>query len=267
MSFENRVCVITGASSGIGRRTALDLASLGARVCAAARREDRLRSLLREMGGEADGHSFHVTDVSSQQSARSLAGHVSSTYGRLDVLVNNAGFSDHTPLEDPVGVASLERVMATNFFGAVYCTAELLSLLVTSAPSSVINVASIAGRLAIGGVPSYCASKFALVGWSEALQSELAPRGVHVGVVEPGLIPTEGFPQAQVQTYPLLRNLLGTEGQVSAAILDTVRRRVAERTVPRWYYLLRLPRLLTPPLYRAAERRLVAPRRGRPRAR
>ena len=264
VSLENRVCVITGASSGIGRRTALDLASLGARVCAIARREDRLESLLLEMGGEEQGHSFHVTDVSSKPSVKSMAKHVSSSYGRLDVLVNNAGFSDHKSLGAPGGVAALERVMATNFFGAVYCTAELLSLLVTSAPSSVVNVASIAGRLAVGGSPSYCASKFALVGWSEALQSELAPRGVHVSVVEPGLIPTEGFPQTQVQTYPVLRNLLGTEAQVSEAILDTVRRRVFERMVPRWYYLLQLPRLLAPPLYRAAERRLVAPRRVRP---
>ena len=264
MSFENRVCVITGASSGIGRRTALDLASLGARVCAVARREDRLESLLLEMGGEEQGHSFHVTDVSCKQSVKSMAKHVSSSYGRLDVLVNNAGFSDHTPLEDPGGVSALERVMATNFYGAVFCTAELLSLLVSSAPSSVVNVASVAGRLALGGDPSYCASKFALIGWSEALQSQLAGRGVHVGVVEPGLIPTEGFPQVKAQTDSLLRYLLGTEAQVSAAILDTVRRRVFERTVPRWYYLLQLPRLLAPPLYRAAERRLIAPRRVRP---
>lgn len=263
MSFENRVCVITGASSGIGRRTALDLASLGARVCAIARREDRLESLLLEMGGEEQGHSFYVTDVSCKQSVKSMAKHVSGSYGRLDVLVNNAGFSDHTPLEDRGGVAALERVMATNFYGAVFCTAELLSLLVSSAPSSVVNVASVAGRLALGGDPSYCASKFALIGWSEALQSQLSGRGVHVGVVEPGLIPTEGFPQVKAQTDSLLRYLLGTEAQVSAAILDTVRRRVFERTVPRWYYLLQLPRLLAPPLYRAAERRLIAPRRAR----
>jgi uncharacterized protein len=263
MSFENRVCVITGASSGIGRRTALDLASHGARVCAAARRKDRLESLLLAMGGERQGHSLHVTDVSSKPSAESLAKHVSGTYGRLDVLINNAGFSDHTPLENPGAVASLERVMATNFYGAVYCTAELLPLLFSSAPSSVINVASVAGRLALGGDPAYCASKFALVGWSEALQTELAPRGVHVGVVAPGLIPTEGFPQTQAQAYPLLKKLLGTEAQVSEAILDSVRRRVFERTVPRWYYLLQLPRLLAPPLYRAAESRLVAPRRRR----
>jgi NAD(P)-dependent dehydrogenase (short-subunit alcohol dehydrogenase family) len=264
VSFENRVCVITGASSGIGRRTALDLAGLGARVCAVARRRQRLEELLEEMGGRGAGHSVHVTDVSSKESVKDLAGHVGRTYGRVDVLVNNAGFGDNTPLEDPEGVDVVERVMATNFFGAVYCTAELLPLLKASAPSSVINVASVAGRLAIGGTPSYCASKFALVGWSEALRSQLGPLGVHVGSVEPGLIPTEGFPQSKAQQDPLLRFVLGTEAQVSAAIIDSIRRRVPERTVPRWYYLLQLPRLLAPPLYRAADRWIIAPRRSGP---
>jgi uncharacterized protein len=264
VSLENRVCVITGASSGIGRRTALDLAALGARVCAVARRRDRLEALLEEMGGMGAGHSVHVTDVSSNESVKDLAGHVVMTYGRVDVLVNNAGFSDNTPLGEPGGVDALERVMATNFYGAVYCTAELLPLLQSSSPSSVINVASVAGRLAVGGAPSYCASKFALVGWSEALRSQLGPLGVHVGTVEPGLIPTEGFPQSKAQDDPLLRYALGTAAQVSAAIIDSIRRRAPERTVPRWYYLLQLPRFLAPPLYRAADRWIIAPRRAGP---
>lgn len=264
MSFENRVCVITGASSGIGRRTALDLAALGSRVCAAARRRDRLEALHEDMGGAAAGHSVFVTDVSSKESVKDLGRHVSSTYGRVDALVNNAGFGDNTPLDEPGGVDALERVMATNFYGAVYCTAELLPLLKSSAPSSVINVASVAGRLAVGGAPSYCASKFALVGWSEALRSQLGPLGVHVGTVEPGLIPTEGFPQTKAQQDSLLRFALGTEAQVSAAIIDSIRRRAPERTVPRWYYLLQLPRLLAPPLYRAVDRWIIAPRRVGP---
>ena len=265
MNFENRVCVITGASSGIGRRTAQDLAALGARVCVVARRRNRLEELLKEMGGKGAGHSVHLADVSSKESVKDLAGHVGRTYGRVDVLVNNAGFGDNTPLDDPDGVHALEQVMATNFFGAVYCTAELLPLLKSSAPSSVINVASVAGRLAVGGAPSYCASKFALVGWSEALRSELGPLAVHVGTVEPGLIPTEGFPQSKAQQDRLLRYALGTEAQVSAAIIDSIRRRAPERTVPRWYYLLQLPRLLAPPLYRAADRWIIAPRRAGPR--
>jgi short-subunit dehydrogenase len=102
------------------------------------------------------------------------------------------------------------------------------------------------------------------VGWSEALRSQLGPSGVHVGTVEPGLIPTEGFPQAKARQDPLFRFALGTEEQVSAAIIDSIRRRLPERTVPRWYFLLQLPRLLAPPLYRAADRWIVAPRRVGP---
>jgi short-subunit dehydrogenase len=157
--------------------------------------------------------------------------------------------------------------MKTNFFGAVYCTAELLPLLIEAVPSSVVNVASVAGRIAVGGAPAYCASKFALVGWSEALRTELLGDGVYVSLVEPGLIPTEGFPQRRAQEDPLLRHLLAGTDEVSAAILDVVRRRAPERTVPRWYYLAQIPRLLAPRVYRLVDTKVVAPRRIGPRDR
>jgi uncharacterized protein len=253
------VCVITGASSGIGRRTALHLAAAGAVVCAAARREERLQSLIAECGGGGGGHSYVVTDVSERDQVRRLASHVEGTYGRCDVLINNAGFGgDHTPLQDPGAISDLEAVMATNFFGAVYCTAELLPMLEAAAPSTIVNVASIAGRIAVGGTSAYNASKFALVGWSEALHYELASRGVYVSLVEPGLIPTEGFPQRELVGNPLLRLVLGTQEQVSGAILEAIVHRRIERTVPRWYYLARVPRLLTPRLYRYALRKVTA---------
>ena len=244
MRFENKVCLVTGASSGIGRRTALDLAAEGARVCVAARRRDRLEEVLDTMGGEALGE------------------HVRRTYNRLDVLVNNAGFSARRAFGELGSVADLERVMKTNFYGAVYCTAELLPLLEGAAPSSVVNVTSVAGRHAFGGAPAYCASKFALVGWSEALHFELGSKGICVSLVEPGLIPTEGFPQTGPLGDPLLRHALGSVEDVSAAIRDAIVRRKPARTVPRWYYLLRLPQLLAPPLYRLVHDKLVAPRRA-----
>jgi NAD(P)-dependent dehydrogenase (short-subunit alcohol dehydrogenase family) len=255
--LSNKVCVVTGASSGIGRRTALELAAAGASVCAAARREEQLQSLIRECGGGP--HTYVVTDVSDRDQARRLAVHVEHTYGRCDVLVNNAGFSgEHRPFQDPGAVAELEAIMATNLFGAVYCTAELLPLLVAAVPSSVVNVGSMAGRLPVAGSAAYTASKFALMGWSEALHYELAALGIYVSVVAPGLIPTEGFPQSDFVSDPLLRHVLGTEGQVAASILQAIERRKLERTVPRWNYLLQIPRVLTPPLYRYALRKLTA---------
>ncbi|MDP9066929.1 MAG: SDR family oxidoreductase [Actinomycetota bacterium] len=245
-----RVCVVTGASSGIGRRVALDLAAAGARVCVAARREDRLQTLVAEIGGEPAGHSYVVTDVSQRDHVKNLARHVGDTYGRLDVLINNAGFSGNERVDGPESVDEVERVFATNFFGAVYCTAELLPLLEASAPSHVVNVASMAGRIAVPGNATYAASKFALVGWTEALQPDLARRGVYLSSVEPGFVPTEGFPQKNMVEDRFMKYLLGTDAQVSEAILDAIENRKPQRVVPRFYYLFQLPRVLTPGLYR-----------------
>ena len=259
MNFASRVAVVTGASSGIGRRTALELAVRGATLCVAARREERLVELVGALPGT--GHSHRVTDVSRRQEVRALATHVRDHHGRCDILVNNAGFSGEREFDGPEAVADLEAIMQTNFFGVAYCTAEFLPLLLEAAPSSVVNVASVAGRLAIGGAPAYTASKFAVVGWSEALHGRLVEKGVHVSLVEPGLIPTEGFPQTAFVDDPLLKHALGTEADVAAAILDAIERRKPQRVVPRWYYMLQFPRLISPGLYRAAQKRLIGSKR------
>lgn len=263
MSVAGKVCVITGASSGIGYQTAVDLSKAGARVCAAARREERLKELVADMGGDAGGHSYQVTDVSDRDSVRALAEHVRSVHGRCDVLVNNAGISSERPFTAESGIEDVHRVMAVNFFGAVYCTGELLPLLIDSAPSNVVNVSSMAGRIAAPGVSAYSASKFALSGWSESLHYELAEFGVCVGTVEPGFIPTEGFPQSELANDPFLKYALGSVGDVSRAIRDAIEGRKVQRVVPRWYYALQVPRLLVPPLFRFGLTRLAAQRRGR----
>lgn len=259
MRLDGNVCVVTGASSGIGWATARALARQGAVVCGAARREDRLHALLAELGGAERGHSMWVTDVADPESIRSLARHVRDTYGRCDVLVNNAGFSAEIPLGEDGAVEALEAVMATNFFGVVRCTSELLPLLIASAPSHVVNVASVAGRLATGA-PAYTASKFAVVGWSESMHFQLEDKGVFVSSVEPGIVPTEGFPATDIAADRWLRYTMGTAEGVADAIIDAIVARKLQRTTPRWYYLLQIPRLLVPPLYRLAQRKLVAPR-------
>ncbi|MDQ3751430.1 MAG: SDR family oxidoreductase [Actinomycetota bacterium] len=254
MDFRDKVCVVTGASSGIGRRTALDLSEGGARVCVAARRGERLMALVEAMGGSAAGHSWVAADVSRRDDVRALALHVEREHGRCDVLINNAGFARERPFEGPDSIRDLELVMGTNFWGTVFCTAELLPLLARSAPAHVVNVASMAGRLALPGASSYCASKFAVVGWSEAVRSDLARRGVHLSLIEPGFVPTEGFPQQGLVGHRFLRHVLTGEGDVSLAIREAIGNHRDERVVPRWYHLLELPRVLIPPLHRWAQR-------------
>ncbi|MGH2808784.1 MAG: SDR family NAD(P)-dependent oxidoreductase [Actinomycetota bacterium] len=261
--WRGQVWVITGASSGIGARTARDVAAGGAIVVAAARREERIAALVAGLPGE--GHSYRVTDVSDREQVRAVAEYVDATYGRCDVLLNNAGFLGAPGFggERSASVDDVEAVMATNFFGAVYCTAEFLDLLKRSAPSHIVNVTSVAGRLAAPGQPAYTASKFALVGWTESLQPDLARKGIYLSSVEPGFIPTEGFPQKGMIDDPMMSRLLGTDAQVSDAIQDAVAHRKAQRVVPRWYYTLQVPRVVAPRLYRIAAEKLATARNPR----
>lgn len=257
----DKTWVITGASSGIGRRLAVDVAAAGATVCVAARRTDRLESLLSELVGS--GHSYLATDVSARDQVKALAEHVRVTHGRCDVLVNNAGYSGERGFTGAESIANVEAVFATNFFGAIYCTGEFMSLLESSAPAHVVNVTSVAGRLAAPGVPAYCASKFALVGWTESLQPELARNGIYLSSVEPGFIPTEGFPQTELVKDKMMRHILGSDAQVSSAIQDAVSGRKPQRVVPRWYYMLQVPRIVIPGVFRAGASKLAGTREPR----
>ena len=258
MDFSSKTCVVTGASSGIGRRTAADLAAAGATICAVARREPELRSLVAEIGGDDRGHSYFVADVSRRDAVRALAGHVGAVHGRCDVLINNAGFSRGGAFEGAGDIDDVAAMMATNFLGTVYCTGELMTLLEASKPSHVVNVASVAGRFGLAGSSGYCASKFAVVGWSEGIQFELADKGIHVSLVLPGPIPTEGFPQSALVDDRVMKHALGSAADVSAAIRDAIEHSKFERVVPRWYYALQLPKLLTPPLYRYVQQKVIS---------
>ncbi len=259
MGLRNRVCVLTGASSGIGKRTAIELAADGAKVCIVARRQELLAGLLEELGGTERGHSMFQCDVSDRAQVSELATFVRDTYGRCDVLINNAGFSRGGEFQGVDTLDATEDVIRTNYLGTVYCTAHLLDLLEASAPSNIVNVASMAGRLAFPHSSAYVASKFAVVGWSESVRFDLEERGISVSLVEPGPIPTEGFPQETLLSHPILKFALGSQGDVSKAIRVAASRGKKQRVVPRFYYLFQLPKLLAPPFYRFAARKLTTP--------
>ena len=160
-----------------------------------ARREDRLRALADELGGA----TVIATDLLDDDAPARIARTVESEHGRLDLLVNNAGAAWRGRFGD-VGWENVRRHMELNFDATVRVTEALLPLLRRSAPSSIVNVASTAGRVARGNSGAYSASKFALIGWSDALYLEERAHGVHVGMVLPGFISTEGFPQAELRS-------------------------------------------------------------------
>jgi uncharacterized protein len=242
------IAVITGASSGIGEAAARRLArEPGASLVLVARREERLRALAASLGEERV--SWVATDLVDDDAPARIRAHVEEHHGRLDLLVNNAGSGWRARFADG-GYENVRRTMAINFDAPVRLTEALLPLLRASAPSAIVNVASTAARVARAGTGAYSASKFALAGWSDALWAEERAHGVHVGLVLPGFIATEGFPQTELTEKRLTRWAVSTPEQGAEAIFQAGVGQRPERYVPRPYALAAAFRVLTPGLVR-----------------
>lgn len=188
LDLSGRVAVITGASSGIGEATARTLAAHGAAVLLLARRSDRIQAIQAEIadaGGSALAIECDITDAAQLQRAAVGAREL----GRVDLLVNNAGLMLLSAF-DEARVAEWKRMLDTNLTGALLTTNAFLDEL-TDGGGDIVNVASVAGRTSQPLVSVYNATKWGMVGWSDALRQELQGRGVRVGLVEPGMVETE----------------------------------------------------------------------------
>ena len=247
-SATSPVMLITGASSGIGEATARRLArEPGSSLVLVARREDRLQALANELGSERV--SFIALDLLEEDAPERIRDHVLERHGHLELLVNNAGAAWRARFADG-GYENVRRTMAINFDAQLRLTEALLPILRESAPSAIVNVASTAGRVARGGTGAYSASKFALAGWSGALWAEERPHGVHVGLVLPGFISTEGFPQSELTEKPWTRWAVSTPEAAAEAIYEAGIGRRPERYVPRPYGIAAALRVVAPALVR-----------------
>jgi short-subunit dehydrogenase len=239
--------LITGASSGIGEATARRLArEPGAKLILVARREDRLRALVDSLPCEA---SYVAADLTEAEAPARILAHVEESGGGLTLLVNNAGASWRAGFAEG-GYANVHRHMQLNFDAVVRLTEVLLPVLRASAPSAIVNVASTAGRVARARTGSYSASKFALIGWTDALYAEERPHAVHVGMVLPGFIATEGFPATELRQRALTRWVVSKPEKVAEAIFEVGPGGRAERYVPRGYAIAAVARILAPRLVR-----------------
>jgi uncharacterized protein len=240
--------LITGASSGIGEAAAKRLArEPGAELILVARREERLRQLADSLPCPA---TYVVADLTDADAPARVRDHVEKRHGgRLTLLVNNAGGAWRGTFSE-AGHANVERNMELNFDAVLRLTEALLPILRESAPSAIVNVASTAGRVARARTGAYSASKFALIGWNDSLYSEERAHGVHIGMVLPGFIATEGFPATELRQSALTRWIVSKPEKVADAIVDTGLRGRAERYVPRLYALAGIARILAPGLVR-----------------
>jgi short-subunit dehydrogenase len=224
--------LLTGASSGIGRALAEQLADQGARLVVASRNRERLEELtaaIRARGGAADAIPADVADPAQR---RSLIDQAVAQLGGLDVLINNAGVGSVGPFLES-DEARLRRIFEVNFFGTTELTRLALPHLLRSGRAMVVTVASVIGRRAVPGSTEYCASKFALCGWAEALRAELAQHRVHVLLVCPGLIATEFGDNLLSRSYRYgweLGRGLSAE-RCARQIVQAMRRRRSEVTI------------------------------------
>jgi short-subunit dehydrogenase len=212
-----------------------------------ARREERLRKLAESLPCHA---TYVAVDLTDEGASERICQHVESEHGGdLHLLVNNAGASWRASFAEG-GYANVQRHMELNFDAAVRLTEALLPLLRASAPSAIVNVASTAGRVSRARTGSYSASKFALIGWSDSLYAEEKPHGVHVGLVLPGFIQTEGFPATELREKAFTRWIVSKPEKVAEAIYECGPDRKPERYVPRPYALAAHARILFPSLTR-----------------
>jgi short-subunit dehydrogenase len=241
------IALVTGASTGIGEATAKRLSrEPGMELVLVARREELLRELAESLPCKA---TYVAVDLTADDAPERIRAHVEAQHGGLDLLVNNAGASWRGGFAE-AGYANVKRHMEINFDAVVRLTEALLPLLRKAAPSSIVNVASTAGRVSRARTGAYSASKFALIGWTDALYAEELPHGVHVGMVLPGFVATEGFPATELRQKALTRWVVSKPEKVAEAIYEAGPGGKPERYVPRPYALAAVFRIVAPRLVR-----------------
>ena len=243
-NFPGAIAVVTGASSGLGRRMALDLAARGAVVTGIARREDRLHDVARDMRRSSPSSGYVVCDVSDTDRYAAALADLEVRQGRIDLLVNDAGIGE--PETD--GIEKYRTVLETNFFAAVAGTLAVLPGMRDRGRGVVVNVSSDTGRAPGPGEPAYAASKAALTAFTESLSYEVEDQGVRLHVLYPGYVPTPMTAGSDPTKVP--RFVRRTEEQVSQTLLRGIGRPRVELDATYVAQRVAVARALVPGAYR-----------------
>jgi short-subunit dehydrogenase len=245
------VAVVTGASSGIGAAIARALAAGDHRCILVARRQDRLRELADEIGGD-----YEVCDVADVRDVERMSAAVRERYPAVHLLVNNAGIPGRAGFTN-IDEQRLEHVLRVNYLGSVWCVRFLLPALEAANGADIVNIVSVAGTVAFPPSGPYSASKHAQLAFSRAITAELHPRGIRVHTVNPGFVETEGFPQRALLRNPILRHVVVTPDDVARHVLRVLEHNRRETFVPSWYRLAMLAQALAPSLVARAVSRMA----------
>lgn len=201
MDFKNKIVLITGASSGIGKQTAIEFAKLGSNIILVARTKNKLEEVENELKQFNVDTLVCTCDVSKQDQVEIMSKIVLEKFSSIDILVNNAGFAIYGSVFD-LSIDDIKSQMETNYFGMIYCTKNFLPSMIKKKSGHIVNVASVAASFGLPGIASYCASKFAMLGFSEGLKHELKDTGVGITVVSPIMVKTNFFEHPSFEKMP-----------------------------------------------------------------
>lgn len=263
MDFKDQVIMITGASNGIGKQLAVDLAARGAVVVGCGRSIERLKETLKEVRCATPSSAMIGCDVSDAEQVRGMVAKIIGDYGKIDVLINNAGIGMRQPFGE-MSLETIEAITRTNYLGAVYCAHAVLPAMIARGRGHIVNISSVAGKIGTLNMAAYCGSKFALNGWSESLYHELKPLGVRVSVICPGPVSTD-FNRDFRDTVPKApSSLIVAPDAVCRKIIKVIEKNRFEVVMPRSLALLsafhrHMPRLFRALAQRRFRRYVVAP--------
>ena len=189
--IQDKIVVITGASSGIGYSTAKALAKKGAKIVAGARRTDRLETLQKEITDAAGKIIIRETDVTKKSDCDNLVKQAIDEYGTVDVLINNAGLMPLSFVKS-LKIDEWDKMIDVNIKGVMYCTAAVIPTMIEKKSGHIVNISSVAGRVVFPAGSVYCATKHAVTAFSEGLRQELSVRkNIRITSIEPGVVQTE----------------------------------------------------------------------------
>ena len=254
MEYRNRVVFVTGASDGIGKQLAVDLVARGAVVVGCGRSRDRLVKTLKEIRKLSPKSLMIACDIGDAEQVHGMMTKVLADFGRIDILINNTGIGMRKPFVD-TPLETIEAIMRTNYLGAVNCTHEVLPSMIARGSGHIVNISSGAGKIGTLNMAGYCASKFAMNGWSESLYHELKPLGVNVSVVCPGPVSTQfnrEFQDSEPKSPP---QLFTSAAAVSQAVMRAIERNKFEVVMPRWLALICAIKRFAPSLFRVIAQR------------
>ena len=228
MDIKGKVVIVTGASSGIGEAAAREFGREGAAVVLAARRVDKLQALAQEVNAMNTGAQTLVVqaDLSKLEDIQSMIAQTLERFGRIDVLVNNAGFGRLDWLENLDPIKDIQAQMDVNIMGVIQTTRQVLPVMMKQRAGSIINMCSMAGLVGTPTYSIYAATKHAVHGFSEALRREVKPWGIDVSLIYPGGVVTEFTQHAGIKRKTSAQTpkfMLLTAEQVGAAVVRLVR--------------------------------------------